>query len=161
MEQALGFAVIVVLYIVIGLMAAVGAIFIVPKILGFKAEQIFYAMFLIMIRRILSGVCELLWSGRCVAARSSRCLAFAAVALAGVRLPLILIIGYSLHGGWDLIHELQAHGVYSVFQPGQLTPVPLAYGFFCAAFDFSMAVYFYVQRDKWATARKAVPHTVD
>jgi len=88
-------------------------------------------------------------------------IAFAAVALAGVRLPLILIIGYSLHGVWDLIHELQAHGVYSVFQPGQLTPVPLAYGFFCAAFDFSMAVYFYVQRDKWATARKAVPHTVD
>jgi hypothetical protein len=34
---------------VIGLMAAAGAIFIARKILAPKAEQIFYAMFLIMI----------------------------------------------------------------------------------------------------------------
>ena len=142
-------------------MAAVGAIFIVPKILGFKAEQIFYAMFLIMIAAFYLVFASYFGAVAAWRLEVAVVIAFAAVALAGVRLPLILIIGYSLHGVWDLIHELQAHGVYSVFQPGQLTPVPLAYGFFCAAFDFSMAVYFYVQRDKWATARKAVPHTVD
>jgi hypothetical protein len=44
-----GFVVIVILYATIGLMAAGGAIFIVRKFLGPKAEQIFYAMFLVMI----------------------------------------------------------------------------------------------------------------
>ena len=43
----LGFVVIVILYAVIGLMAA-GTIVIARKIPGPKAEQIFYAMFLIM-----------------------------------------------------------------------------------------------------------------
>src|SRR6266481_8208319 len=47
--RMLGFVVIVILYAVIGLMAAAGAIFIARKVLAPKAEQIFYAMFLIMI----------------------------------------------------------------------------------------------------------------
>jgi hypothetical protein len=42
----LGFVVIVILYAVIGLMAAAGAIFVARKILAPKAEQIFFAMFL-------------------------------------------------------------------------------------------------------------------
>jgi len=45
----LGFVVIVILYAVIGLMAAAGTIVIARKIPGPKAEQIFYAMFLMMI----------------------------------------------------------------------------------------------------------------
>jgi hypothetical protein len=63
---------------------------------------------------------------------------------------------YSLHGLWDLLHELQAHGAYSAFEPGQLTAVPLAYGVFCAAFDFCMAAYFYARRAEWIAAWKAV-----
>jgi hypothetical protein len=47
--STLGFVVIVILYAVIGLMAAAGAIFFARKILAPKAEQIFYAIFLIMI----------------------------------------------------------------------------------------------------------------
>ena len=45
----LGFVVIVILYAVIGLMAAAGTISITRKLLAPKAEQIFYAMFLIMV----------------------------------------------------------------------------------------------------------------
>jgi len=77
--------------------------------------------------------------------------------LLGARLPFALIVGYSLHGLWDLLHELQAHGAYSAFKPGQLTAIPLAYGVFCAAFDFCMAAYFYARRAEWIAARKAVP----
>jgi hypothetical protein len=62
--------------------------------------------------------------------------AFIAIALPGARLPFFLIIGYSLHGLWDLLHELQARGAYSAFQPGQLTPIPLAYGVFLCGFRF-------------------------
>ena len=74
---------------------------------------------------------------------------------AGARLPFALIVGYSLHGLWDLLHELQAHGAYSAFAPDQLTPIPLAYGVFCAAFDFCMAAYFYERRAEWIAAWKA------
>jgi hypothetical protein len=45
--------------------------------------------------------------------------AFVAIGLLGVRLPFALIVGYSLHGLWDLLHELQAHGAYAAFEPGQ------------------------------------------
>ena len=45
----LGFVVIMILYAVIGLMAAAGTISITRKLLAPKTEQIFYAMFLIMI----------------------------------------------------------------------------------------------------------------
>jgi hypothetical protein len=45
----LGLVVIVVVYAVNGLLAATGTISIVPKILTSKGEQIFYAMFLMMI----------------------------------------------------------------------------------------------------------------
>jgi len=98
MAQAFGFAVIVVLYIVIGLMAAVGAIFIVPKILGLKAEQIFYAMFLIMIAAFYVAFVSYFIAEAAWRLEVAVVIAFAAVALAGVRLPLILIIGYSLYG---------------------------------------------------------------
>jgi hypothetical protein len=82
--------------------------------------------------------------------------AFAAMGLAGARLPFALIVGFSLHGLWDLLHELQAHGAFAPFEPGRLTAIPLAYGFFCAAFDFSMAAYFYARRAEWREAWKAV-----
>jgi hypothetical protein len=60
--------------------------------------------------------------------------AFVAIALPGASLPFALILGYSLHGLWDLLHEPQAHGAYSAFEPGQLTPIPLAYGVFLCSF---------------------------
>jgi len=62
-------------------------------------------------------------------------LAFVATGLLGVRLPLALIVGFSLHGLSDLLHELQAHGGFSAFEPGQLTAIPLAYGLFCGYGD--------------------------
>ena len=45
----IGFVVIMILYAVIGLMAAAGTISITRKLLAPKTEQIFYAMFLIML----------------------------------------------------------------------------------------------------------------
>ena len=45
----IGFVVIVMLYAVVGLMAATGVISITRKIFGPKAEQVFYGVFLILI----------------------------------------------------------------------------------------------------------------
>jgi hypothetical protein len=36
--------------------------------------------------------------------------------------------------------------LFGRIEPGQLTPIPLAYGVFCAAFDFCMAAHFYTRR---------------
>ena len=161
MGQMLGFVVIVILYAVIGLMAASGTILMIRKFLAPKAEQIFYAIFLIMIAAFYLafasyfGVTTAWWW------ESTAVAAFVAIAVAGARMPLALIVGYSLHGVWDLLHESQAHGAYLAFGPDQITPIPLAYGFFCAAFDFCMVGYFYTRRAEWITSRKAVLRIVE
>ena len=66
--------------------------------------------------------------------------AFVAIGLLGIRVPAALVVGYPLHGLWDVLHELQAHGGFSVFEPGQATAVPLAYGIFCATYEGSASV---------------------
>ena len=153
----LGFVVIVILYAVIGLMAAAGAILIARKMLPPKAEQIFYAMFLMMIAAFYLAFAAYFAMATAWRLETAVVVAFAAIGLLGARLPFALIVGYSLHGLWDLLHELQAHGAYSAFQPGQLTAIPLAYGVFCAAFDFCIAAYCYARRAEWIAAWKAVP----
>src|SRR5215472_2938433 len=124
-HSMLGFVVIVVLYAVVGLLAAAGTIFIARRILTPKAEQIFYSVFLILIAGFYLafaayfGVATAAWE-----VETAAVVAFVAIALLGARLPGALIVGYLLHGVWDLLHELQAHGGYSVFVPGHLTAIP-------------------------------------
>jgi hypothetical protein len=151
----LGFVVIVILYAAIGLMSVVGAIVIVRKVFAPKAEQVFYGMFLIMIAAFYLAFTAYFGSAAAWRLEVTAVLAFAAIGLLGARLPFALIVGYLLHGLWDMLHELEAHGAYSAFEPGQLTAVPLAYGIFCAVFDLGMASYFYRRRVNWAVAWKA------
>ena len=153
----LGFAVIVILYAVIGLMAAAGSISIARKFLSPKAEQIFYAIFLIMIAAFYLAFAAYFGVATAWRLETAVIVAFVAIGLLGARLPFALIVGYPLHGLWDLLHELQAHGAYSAFEPGQLTAIPLAYGVFCAAFDFCMGAYLYSRRYDWSAAWKGVP----
>jgi hypothetical protein len=54
-------------------------------------------------------------------------------------------------GGWDLTHEIVAHQTASTGNPSALTPIPLAYGVFCAAYDWGIAGYIYVRRQQWRT----------
>jgi hypothetical protein len=155
-HSMIGFIVIVILYATIGLMAAAGAIFVVRKFLAPKAEQIFYAMFLIMIAAFYLAFAAYFGAWEAWRMETAAVLAFVAIGVLGARLPFVLIVGYSLHGLWDLLHELQAHGAYSAFEPGRLTAIPLAYGIFCAAFDFSIAAYAYARRAEWNAAWKSV-----
>jgi hypothetical protein len=145
-HSMLGFVVIMILYAVIGLMAAAGTISIARKILGPKAEQIFYGMFLIVIAAFYLAFTAYFGVSTAWRLETAVVAAFVVIGLLGTRVPLALIVGYSLHGLWDLLHELQAHGAYSAFAPGQLTAIPLAYGVFCLAFDFYMAAYCYVRQ---------------
>jgi hypothetical protein len=153
----LGFVVIVILYATIGLLAAAGAIFITRKIFAPKAEQFFYAMFLIPIAAFYLAFVAYFGNAAAWRGETAAVLVFAMISVFGVRLPMALIAGYALHGLWDLLHELQAHGAYSAFEPGQLTAVPLAYGVFCAALDVCIAAYSYARRAEWNAAWTAPP----
>jgi hypothetical protein len=153
----LGFVVIVILYAAIGFMAAAGVILIARKVLAPKAEQIFYAMFLIMIAAFYLAFVAYFGVATAWRLETAVVVAFVAMGLLGARLPFALIAGYSLHGLWDLLHEFQAHGAYSAFKPGRLTAIPLAYGVCCAAIDFCLAAYFCTRYSEWIAAWKAVP----
>jgi hypothetical protein len=152
MAQMLGLAVIVILYLVIGLLAATGTIFTSRKIFTPKHEQVFYAAFLIMIAGFYLAFAAYFRAATALRLEITVVLVFAVIALLGARFPFFLIAGYSLHGVWDLLHELQAHGAWSTFEPGRLTAIPLAYGIFCAAFDLCVASYVFARRREWVTA---------
>jgi hypothetical protein len=152
----LGFVVIVILYAMVGLMAATGAISFARKIFSPKGEQIFYAIFLIVIAALYLAFTAYFGVARAWRLETGAVVAFAGLGLLGVRLPVALVVGYPLHGLWDLLHELHAHGVHFVFDPSQLTAIPLAYGVFCAAFDLCMAAYFYTRLAEWSATWKTV-----
>jgi len=146
----LGFFVIVVLYATVGVMAAAGAIFITQKLFKPRAEQVFYGLFLILIAAFYLAFVAYFEEAAAWRVETAAVVVFSAIGLFGVRLPVALVIGYPLHGLWDLLHELNALGAWSGFDPSQLTALPLAYGVFCAAFDVCIAVYSHTRRAEWA-----------
>ena len=148
----IGFVVIVVLYAVVGLMAAAGAISITRKIFGPKVEQVFYGVFLILIAGFYLAFVAYFGKATAWRVETAAVVFFALVGLFGARLPIALVIGYALHGAWDLVHELQAQGAISTYYLGPLTAVPLAYGVFCAALDVCIAAYAFKRRDEWSAA---------
>jgi hypothetical protein len=150
--STLGFVVIVVLYLVIGLMAAAGCVSVGRRFLAPRAEQVFYAAFLVLVAAFYLAFAAYFGSATAWRVESAVVVVFLVIGLVGARLPLALVVGYLLHAAWDLLHELQQHGAISALEPGQLTMVPLAYGFFCAAFDLVMAAYFHVRRGDWTAA---------
>ncbi len=146
----LGFVVIVILYATVGVLAAVGSVFITQKFLRPRGEQIFYGGFLVLIAAFYLAFGAYFESASAWRVETTAVVAFAVIGLIGVRVPIALMIGYPLHGLWDLVHELSAHGTRFGFEPEQLTAVPLAYGVFCAAFDVCIGVYAWMRRAEWA-----------
>jgi len=153
----LGFVVIVILYLTVGFMAATGTIFMARKLFSPKGEQTFFAMFLIMIAAFYLAFAAYFGAATAWRLEASAVAVFAVIGLVGARLPVALMVGYLLHGLWDMVHELQSHGVHSGFEPSQLTAIPLAYGIFCLAYDLCVVGYAYTRREEWNAAWKARP----
>ena len=148
----MAFSVIIVLYVSIGLMSAAGSVSISRKLFSAKAEQIFFALLLILIAGFYLAFTAYFGDEQAWRFETGGVIAFAVLGLLGVRVPLVLIIGYLLHGFWDVLHEIHAHGRGDLFGAQQATEVPLAYGVFCAAYDWCMAVYFFTRSGQWSTA---------
>ena len=147
----IGFGVIVVLYAVVGLLAAAGTLFIIRQNLGARGEQIFFGIFLVLIAAFYLAFVAYFENEAAWRAETAAVVVFTLVGAFGVRLPVALAVGYPLHAVWDLVHEIHALGL-SVFDPGQLTATPLAYGVFCATFDLVIAAYAYQRRAEWEAA---------
>ena len=148
-------SVIIILYISVGFLAAAGSIFISQKVFSAKAEQIFFALFLVAIAAFYLAFTAYFGDQEAWRLETAAVIVFAVFGILGLRLPIPLIIGYCLHGMWDIAHEIHAHDGASPFGVHKLTGIPLAYGAFCAAYDWCMAGYFYTRRCGWNAAWKA------
>jgi len=150
--EDMAFSVIIVLYVAIGLMSVAGSVFISKKLFSAKAEQIFFALFLIPIAAFYLAFTAYFGNEGAWRFETGGVIAFAVLGLLGVRVSVLLIIGYLLHGLWDVLHEIHAHGKGDLFGAQQVTEIPLAYGVFCVTYDWCMAAYFYTRRAQWSAA---------
>jgi hypothetical protein len=150
--RMLGFVVIVVLYLTVGVMGAVGCIAIGRRFLQPKWESVFYGAFLAMIAAFYLAFAAYFEGASASRLETMAVLVFVVLGIVGARVPAVLVLGYAAHGLWDILHELHQHGAISVFTPGQATSLPLAYGLFCAAFDLTLVIYIWGRRREWSTA---------
>ena len=148
----MAFSIIIVLYLAIGSLAAAGSACISQKLFSAKVEQVFFGLFLIAIAGFYLAFTAYFGDQRAWPLETGGVIVFAFFGMLGIRMPAALIIGYLLHGIWDLLHEIHAHGGGDVFGGQQPTDLPLAYGAFCAAYDLSIVAYFYTRRGQWRTA---------
>jgi hypothetical protein len=148
----MAFSVIIVLYVSVGFLAAAGSMCISRKLFSPKVEQIFFALFLIAIAGFYLAFTAYFGHEGAWQLETEGVIVFAVLGLLGVRLSVVLVIGYLLHGVWDVLHEIHAHGGGNLFGGQRATELPLAYGAFCATYDCCMAAYFYSRRVQWRAA---------
>jgi predicted ABC-type exoprotein transport system permease subunit len=145
-------SIIIVLYVCVGILAVAGSIFISQKLFSAKAEQIFFALFLVAIAAFYLAFTAYFADEEAWRFETMAVVLFAIFGLVGVRVPFLLIVGYLLHGVWDVLHEVHAFGGTDLFGAHRLTELPLAYGAFCASYDWCIAAYFYTRRSQWRAA---------
>lgn len=144
-------ALILLLYAVIGALAATGAIALTSRRLAPRAEQVAYGILLVPIAAFYLAFEAQLGPGAGAGSELLPVLAFAALGLAGMRVAPLLALGYLGHGIWDLLHEILMHQE----RLGSFTAIPLAYGVFCAVFDCMIAGYAWTRRAAWAAGWRA------
>jgi hypothetical protein len=147
--------IIIVLYLSVGLLAAAGSIFISQRLFSAKGEQIFFALFFVAIAGFYLAFTAYFGNQEAWRLEIGAVIVCTVFGILGLRFPVALIVGYTLHGVWDVLHEVYAFGGGSPFGAGKMTELPLAYGAFCAAFDWCVAAYFYTRRSEWNAAWKA------
>jgi hypothetical protein len=148
-SSTIGFAVIITLYAVIGLLAAVGSVVVTQKFFPGRSEQIFYGALLVPIAGFYLAFVAYFGHVPSWRIELTAIIAFSVLGIVGTRYAAVLILGYSLHGIWDALHELAGHSGFSPFGSAALTAVPLAYGVFCATFDIAIAAYFVRRKHFW------------
>ena len=145
-SQFIGGLVVALLYLVIGLLSAIGSILIVRRIFHGRWEQIFWASFLVVIAAFyLSfaayfGASTQAWQTEVVVV-----VAFLFCGVGGLFFRPVIAVGYVMHGLWDLAHSLSGSSL-----GGQsITEIPLGYDIFCSSYDFIVACYLMISDTAW------------
>lgn len=137
-SQFIGGLVVAVLYATIGLLGAVGSIYIFQRMFQGRWELIFWASFLVVIAAFYLGFSAyfdaslLAWQTEAISV-----VVFLACAVIGLFTRPAIAVGYVLHGLWDLSHSLSGSSLADL----SLTAIPLGYGVFCVTFDWTVACY--------------------
>jgi hypothetical protein len=142
-------AVIFCVYFGIGILAALGFIVITRKHVTPGMEPLVFGLVLIPIAAIYMAFNAYFGAAAGWRTEGLAVGGFALLGLVGIRLPLVLILAYVLHGAWDVLHEVTTLTGAPQAASSTLTAIPLAYGAFCAAFDWFCAGYFYTRRAHW------------
>jgi hypothetical protein len=137
-------------YLVIGVLAALGSVTISRSRFSPRVEHIFFALLLVLIAAMYLAFVAYFGDYSTLRSEAWAAAVFAALGLLGLQSPALLVLGYALHGGWDLAHEMWGHLGAGAGGARPLTDIPLAYGVFCAAYDWYMAGYFFTRRAAWA-----------
>ena len=148
-------AIIMVWYVCIGALAAAGSMYLSHRFVPAKHEATLYGLFLIAVAAFYLASASYWGDPAAWRLEAAAVVAFAGMGCLGTRMPVVLIAGYALHGGWDLLHEVQAHMHVDVFGGREATQIPLAYGAFCTTFDWAMVGYFVYRRRPWVAAWKS------
>jgi hypothetical protein len=136
-------------YIVIGVVAAIGTVTITRSRFSPRSEHLFFALLLIPVAGMYLAFVRYFGDPSVLRPELYAVAVFVGLALLGLRLPALLILGYALHGAWDLVHEAAVHWAFAASGPRQVSDIPLAYGAFCAAYDWYVAGYFVTRRSAW------------
>ncbi len=145
-------AIIMSLYVSIGALSAVGSMYLSHRFVPARFETTLYGLFLIPIAAFYLAFAAYFGDTAAWELETFAVLVFTVLGCLGTKLPIALIAGYTLHGAWDLLHEIHAHAGADVFGDRNATQIPLAYGAFCAMYDWAMAVYFLYRRGQWIAA---------
>ena len=143
-SQFIGGLVVGLLYLVIGLLSAIGSILIVRRIFQGRWEQIFWASFLVVIAAYF-GASPHAWQTEVVGVA-----VFLVCAVCGLFFRPAIAVGYVMHGLWDLSHSLSGSSLAGL----SITDIPLGYGIFCATYDFVVAGYLIRSDTAWHESGK-------
>jgi hypothetical protein len=150
-SQLISGLVVALLYLVVGLLSAIGSIFVFRRMFQGRWEQIFWACFLVVIAAFyLSfaayfGASPHAWRTELIGVA-----VFLVCALCGLFSRSAIAVGYVMHGLWDLSHCLSG----SSFAGVSITDIPLGYGIFCSTYDFVVAGYLMLSDTAWRDAGK-------
>jgi len=147
--------IIMIWYVGIGVLSAAGSTYLSRQFVPVKHEATLYGLLLIPVAAVYLAFTSYFGDAAAWNLETVAVLAFAVMGCVGTRVPVVLMAGYALHGGWDLWHEVQAHMQVDVFGGREATNIPLAYGAFCATFDWAVVTYFAYRRRHWVAAWKA------
>jgi hypothetical protein len=145
-SQFIGGLVIALLYVVVGLLGAIGSILVFRRIFQGRWEQIFWTSFLFLIAAFyLSFAAYFEASDHAWQTELVGVAFFLACAVGGLFSRSAIAVGYVMHGLWDLSHCLSGSSLAGL----SITEIPLGYGIFCSTYDLVVAFYLVISDTAW------------